>query len=141
MKVRYGFGLMALLLMSTSIFAGMTKPVPLTIDMAGMFASGNMVTSRFSDNDLEFIGCGSRTFLNADGSVYLFGFCQADNAAGDRAFCNSDNTGMVEAMGRLSDYAFVTFSWDVDGICTRVGSSTQSFYIPEHLDGMPGRGR
>ena len=31
-------------------------------------------------------------------------------------------------------FSFVTFSWNEDGECTRIGNSTQSFYIPEFKD-------
>jgi len=114
-----------------SATAGRVRPAPIIIDTVARTAGGDMVTARFSDNDSEFIGCGSRTYLWSDGSHSQFGFCQAKNATGERAFCNTDDAELVEAIGRLSDFAYVTFSWNADGSCQRIGSSTQSFYLPQ----------
>lgn len=140
MKVKYLTGFIAMLLVSTSVYAGMVNPQAVEVDLVDRSAKGDMSTARFSDNEIEYIGCGTTVFLNPDGSTYKFGFCQAKTADDVVGFCNSDNEGMVDQMGGASDYSYVSFNWDVDGLCTRVKFSTQSFYIPEHLDGNPGRG-
>jgi hypothetical protein len=93
-------------------------------------AAGNMTTARFSDNDVEYIGCGTRNVdLGADG-IFQFGFCQAGNAAADEAFCSTENPDLVAALRSISAYSFVSFSFNDLGECTRIGLSTQSFYIP-----------
>ncbi|MBE9548774.1 MAG: hypothetical protein IMF09_05145 [Proteobacteria bacterium] len=140
MKVKYLVAATALILASAPVYAGQYLEVAVEVDTVAMSASGSMSTARFSDNEIEFIGCGTTVFLNPDGSTYNFGFCQAATTDNVRGFCNSDNPGIVAQMGEASAYSYLSFNWDVDGICTRVKHSTQSFYIPEHLDGNPGRG-
>ena len=106
-------------------------PVEVTLNVDGSgSAFGNMTSARFSDNDVEFIGCGTR-IIDADGAgLFEFGFCQAANAADDQAFCSTENPELVKALRSISDYAFVSFSFNDLGECTRIGLSTQSFYIP-----------
>jgi len=67
--------------------------------------------------------------LGADG-IFQFGFCQAGNAAADEAFCSTENPDLVAALRSISAYSFVSFSFNDLGECTRIGLSTQSFYIP-----------
>lgn len=100
-----------------------------------------MVTARFSDNYGEFIGCGVRVFEDGASSAFEFGFCQAEDADGERGFCNTQNAALLQAMKSTSDFSFTTFSWNADGECTRIGFSTQSFYIPELTDGFSPPGR
>ena len=117
--------------------AGEVQPAPVEVDLALMFAHGDQVTARFSDNDIEYIGCGTRTF--DDGvNPFEWGFCQANNAAGDQVTCFVyENPNLIRAIGAVSDFSYITFSWQDDGNdgaeCTRIGSSTQSFYIPRKL--------
>ncbi len=121
---------MLLTLFAVSANAGKVQPAEIIIDTTNRTAGGDMVTARFSSNDTEFIGCGSRTYDLPDGTFY-FGFCQAEDADGTTAFCNTDSPVLIQAIGQLSDFAYVTFSWNEDGTCNRVGSSTQSFYLPK----------
>lgn len=93
----------------------------------------DMVTARFSDNDVEFIGCGIRTFDDGAGGTFTFGFCQATDSAGVNGFCQSTNTDLLLAMAATADFSFITFGWDAVGDCTRIGFSTQSFYLPDGL--------
>ena len=111
--------------------AGTVKPAPIVIDTVNRTAGGDMVTARFSRNEIEYIGCGTRTYAFADGTHFQYGFCQANDADDVRAFCSTEDPVLVDAIGRLSDFAYVTFSWNEDGTCNRIGSSTQSFYLPK----------
>jgi hypothetical protein len=89
-----------------------------------------MATARFSSNNVEYIGCGVRAFDLGGGSTLLTAFCQASTPAGVLGFCSTENPGLIDAIKSISDYSFVTFSWDTNGACRTVGNSTQSFYIP-----------
>ena len=65
------------------------------------------------------------------GGAIAFGFCQAEDADGERAFCNTDNEDLLDAIEASADYGYVTFTWDEKtGQCTRIGFSNQSFYVP-----------
>jgi hypothetical protein len=122
--------LMALLaLFASTAFAGYTQPQVVEIDPAG-FAHGDQWTARASDNDLEHIGCGIRKFDDGAGGAISFGFCQARDAAGVDGFCSTENAALLEAMESTSAFAYITFNWNADGQCTRIGNSTQSFYLP-----------
>ena len=118
-------------LASVFALAGLTQPAPVVVDLDNGTAFGDMVTARFSDNDVEFIGCGVRVFDDGAGGSFQFGFCQAADSEGVNAFCNTDNPALLEAMKSTADFSFVTFSFDEEGVCNRIGFSTQSFYIPE----------
>lgn len=141
--------LATLVLVSTSVFAGLTQPAPVQVtlnpDGSGS-AIGDMVTARFSDNDFEFIGCGVRKVSDGAGGHFQFAFCQAEDAENERAFCNTTDVGLIEGYRSVADFSFITFSWNAAGECVSLGTSTQSFYIPDFRDkgpgaGAPGRGR
>ena len=125
----------AFALASTAAWAGLYQPAPIIVDMLDRFAQGDVTTAANSNNDVEFIGCGSRTFSDGVNSSRR-GFCQASDADGNRVVCNTLDPVLVDAIQAISDRAFITFSWVNDGTddepvlrCTRVGSSTQSFYL------------
>ena len=134
MRIRHVFSVLLLVLLSTFSFAGYFQDVPVTIDFDSGFAEGNQLTAKTAPNDVEYIGCGVRNF-NDGGFSFRFGFCQAGDAAGNEVFCDTQNSSLVDDIGSMSDYAYISFSWrevapDVYE-CIRVGSSTQSFYLPE----------
>ena len=116
---------------SSIVLAGATLSVPVEIDVDARTAFGDMVTARYSDNDDELIGCGIR-HIQAGPTVIKFAFCQAVNGPAPENFavCNTLDPDLVEAVHALSSFSFITFGWNEDGECTRVGSSTQSVYLP-----------
>lgn len=123
-----------LLALSSSIaLAGRVQSVPVVVtvnaDGSGQ-ANGNMATARASANDVEYIGCGVRKYLDNAGGVTSSGFCQAGDAAGVTASCFTDNAELLDTIENVADYSFVTFTWTSDGRCRMIGISTQSFYIP-----------
>jgi hypothetical protein len=123
-----------LLALSSSIaMAGRVQPAPVEVvlneDGSGL-ASGNMATARAAANDVEFIGCGIRKADDGAGGANTSGFCQATNAAGVNAYCYTQNAELLDGFENVSDYSFITFAWNIEGQCTRIGVSTQSFYIP-----------
>ena len=98
-------------------------------------ASGDQVTARYNVDPDVFIGCGVRRFALGGGGSSDFGFCQAEDADGDRAFCNTANADLLDIIDSSGDFGFITFSYDVaTGECTRIGFSNQSFYLPKKLD-------
>jgi hypothetical protein len=70
-----------------------------------------------------------------DAYSFQFGLCQATDSDGVRAVCFTENPKLLDTMKTISDFAFISFSWQDDGNggaeCTRVGTSTQSFYDPD----------
>ena len=131
MKIKSLIIATAVFIVSNGALAGFTQPAPVTIDFGARVASGDMATARFSDNPDELIGCGTRR-VGTGPSAFSFAFCQARIAPGvdELAFCNTDDEGLINAINAFADFSFVTFSWNEDGECTRIGNSTQSFYLP-----------
>jgi hypothetical protein len=118
---------------SGAAIAGYVQPLPVEVDTTARFAHGDMLSARYADNKTEFIGCGVRKFDDGAGGATAFGFCQAEDAKGNRAFCNTDNEDLLDAIEASADYGYVSFSWDKEEICTRIGFSNQSFYVPPNV--------
>ena len=129
MKIRNLLSITALTLMAGVTFAGLVQPAAVIVDLDNEFAQGDQWTARISKNDVEFIGCGIRLFDFGSGS-FEFGFCQAADSDDVSIFCSTQNADLISAIRATSAFAFVTFSLDVNGECTRIGFSTQSFYLP-----------
>jgi hypothetical protein len=136
MQIRNIFILLALLLLSVTVYAGYKQPAPVTIEYyeGGGIAGGDLNAARYSDNEFEFIGCGIRASDNGAGGVFDWGFCQASLEEEVTVTCFViDDPALMEGINVLSDSSYVTFSWDDDGegnlTCNRVGASTQSFYL------------
>lgn len=136
MKLKQLVFTMVFALLASFVYAGAQNSVPVEIidngDGSGA-AFGDMWTARTSKNDIDLIGCGIRTF---DDGVFVFetGFCQAvmDDGTefGLRGSCFTESSVLLDAMKATGDMSFITFAWNTDGECTRIGFSTQSFYLP-----------
>jgi hypothetical protein len=115
--------------------AGRIEVVPVDVNLEAGAALGSQTTAKTSANDNEFIGCGTRRTSLGNGAFFDFGFCQAGDAAGNQAICFTFDLALIEAMRSQNSYSFITFGWQDDGAggfeCTRVGFSTQSFYLPD----------
>ncbi|WP_428410029.1 hypothetical protein [Hyphococcus sp.] len=119
---------------STAAIAGMVQPLPVDVDLTTSFAHGDMLSARYAPNKNEFIGCGVRKFDDGMGGAIAFGFCQAEDADGERAFCNTDNEDLLDAIEASADYGYISFSWDEKTQeCRRIGFSNQSFYVPPNV--------
>ena len=132
MKTRHVLATIILTLLAGATYAGLYQPFPVEVDLDLFQANGDQFSARRDPNDDVFIGCGTRVIDDGLGGAILFGFCQATDSEGDTIACSTQNPSLVEAMSATSTYAFITFSWDAVTLeCTRVGFSTQSFYIPK----------
>ena len=132
-KSRIAIAGAGLAMLSTAAFGGLVQPAIVDVDLTSMFAGGDMVTARYSDNATEFIGCGIRKISDGMGGTFDFGFCQAEDREGDRIICNSTDPAVLDAISSSGDFGYVTFSWDATDTCTRIGFSNQSFYLPRRL--------
>lgn len=131
MKTKHVISAAALALVSTVASAGLYQPRPVTLDIPGRFADGDMLTARDSLNPGDFIGCGVRSLS----SGYSWGFCQAgfSQTEGEFFTCVTEDPNLLDAIKALDDFSYIVFRWDneVDGNCTFIGNSTQSFYVPD----------
>jgi hypothetical protein len=133
MRIKPLVGALPLLFIGSIALGGYVQPAQVTVtvnqDLSGT-ASGDMVTARFAADAVTLIGCGSRTTKAADGTIFRTGFCQATDANGVQGACSTTDPGLLDAMRTTGDFSFIVFNWDVNGECTKIGFSTQSFYIP-----------
>ena len=117
-------------LLSAMAFAGATNPLGVTVDLDERQAEGDMWAARSAKNDVELIGCGVNYFDDGLGGVFVFGFCQAQDANEVYAVCFTQNPSLIEAIHSITDFSFIRFNWDENDDCTRIGNSTQSLYLP-----------
>jgi hypothetical protein len=121
------------------VLAGQVQPAIVDVDLDNFFASGDLISARIAKNDDVFIGCGTRNFELGDGSLFSNAFCQAEDEDGDRVVCFTTNPELVRTIRGINDSSYVTFSWNDDGdgnlTCTRMGFSTQSFYLGKDTKG------
>ena len=139
MKIRTRTSIFAAILavFSAVAVAGTVNDLPVTVTDNGdgtFSALGNMVSARFTENDVEYIGCGTRTTDLGGGNMFEWAFCQAGDSAELEAFCSTENPELIRAVKSISDYSFISFGVNDVGECWRVGVSTQSFYIPSGKD-------
>jgi hypothetical protein len=111
--------------------AGAASDVPVVVDLVERSAQGAQTSARFADNEIELIGCGARVTSDGVNPVFKFGFCQATDADGDNIVCSTFDPELVAAIGSISNYGFISFSWNENNECLSVRNSTQSFYIPD----------
>jgi len=127
-KITHASTALALTLMAGVASAGYIQPQPVQIDNNARTAFGDMVSARYSDDPQELIGCGIRQ-IEVGVDVFVFGFCSA--AVSEASItCLTVNPDLIRAIDSISDYSFITFSWNAEDECTRIGVSTQSFYLP-----------
>lgn len=131
MKIRN----VALLVVTTCLacgtaVAGLSVSQSVVVDFENRTAIGDMVTARYSDNDVELIGCGVRFFDDGLGGTFTIGFCSAADSENNQIVCFTESATLIDAIKSISSYSFITFAWNEDTQCTAIGNSTQSIYIP-----------
>jgi hypothetical protein len=130
MKTRFLLSILATLVCGAAL-GGAVRPQPVQIDFVARSAQGDMYSARTSDNNNEYIGCGVRAATGV-----LQAFCQAglkdpDQNPTEVINCFTLDPTMIEAIHSIGDFSFITFRWNEDFECTFVGTSTQSFYLPD----------
>ena len=135
MKIKYLLSIAALTLLVGGASAGVVQPAAVLIDVTNMFAMGDQVTARTSKNKFEFIGCGIRVFDDGIVAPFSFGFCQASISENGTIVCITTSPDLLDAMKATSAYAFIDFEWNASLDCTKIGFSTQSFYLPKNVEG------
>jgi hypothetical protein len=128
----------AIAMFTSTALAGLYQPALFIVDLDAQFAQGDMLSVANSVNSDAFIGCGTRrTSIPAAGVDFRTGFCQAGDDDGNVITCFTEDPALIDEMRASNDHSFITFNWAVEidptgnenYVCTRVGFSTQSFYI------------
>ncbi len=120
-------------------YAGQTQPALVDVDLDNMIATGDLVSARTEKKTDSFIGCGTRNIELPDSTLFSWAFCQAQDAEDELVTCFTQNPELVQTIREINDTSFVTFSWRVEEdeslTCTRMGFSTQSFYLGKEIKG------
>jgi hypothetical protein len=119
---------------SLGSYAGQVSDVAVTIESVNRFAYGNYKTARFSPSATVMIGCGSFVSVANNGTSSYGGFCQARDSVGNTAFCSITTAAIADKVNGISDYSYISFRWNENGICNSLNISTQSFYIPAGVE-------
>lgn len=131
MKIKHVMLAVGLALVANVASAGDTTSAPVSVDTDFRVAQGDMGTARMSKNSVELIGCGSTVTDNGVDPPFVFGFCQATDAAGVSTVCFTQSPSLVAQINAISSYSFIRFSWNENDECGSVRASTQSVYLPE----------
>jgi hypothetical protein len=132
MKIKQLLITIAFTILSSNVYAGLFEPVEVIVDLDTRSAQGDMQTARNSDSDFTMIGCGIRKIAISPTEAISFGFCQANSGETEEGSftCFTQNPDVLAGIYAISDFSFITFGWDENDECTRIGNSTQSFYLP-----------
>lgn len=130
MKLVQMIVLVAVAVLSVTAQAGRyeVSEVEITDNGDGSFiATGSLASARFSDNDVEEMGCRLLGIAGALNHVH----CAATDSAGTTVSCTSTDQFIVEAVQAISAYSWIRVEMS-DGDCDRLFVSTRSFHIPDH---------
>ena len=123
------------ILLSVSAYAGTFQQSPVEIkdngDGSGE-ARGSQGSARFSENEVEFIGCRLQGRIQTPtASARLQVSCSASDENGTQVSCRSTEPEIIGAMQAISAYSWIFFTFDMAGNCTLLQTSTRSLFIPD----------
>ena len=134
---------LAVILMLVSSMANAGRAQGHNVEIFDDHAQGNMRQARFSNNDVEHIGCVVSFIIEAEeGDSHLS--CAAADSEGSTARCYSWNPELVYNMGAINTYSWVYFGWIVQdegtldewNECVRLNFATRSWMIPSKVGKM-----
>ena len=89
--------------------------------------TGSMTGVRFTDDDVQQIGCS----ISSDRFATPFLRCFARDINANNHFCFSWDPALIEAAKSISPYSFIRFVFDETAECVFLGASTRSVHIPD----------
>jgi len=130
MKIVQLTTLTVLALVSSISFAGAALKIQVEIDEVDKYAHGSQWAARTARNDVEKIGCGVTGVADGQGGGFGIGFCQATDADELTVVCQTEDEYLLDVIKAVGAYSYIRFSWDDDGLCTMIKTSSQSWYLP-----------
>jgi hypothetical protein len=103
-------------------FAGESGSYQVFINDGTRFASGSMVTARYSADNVQRIEC--RTFAHAAGMVHAM--CHARNGQGVTRTCFTTLPVLVENARAASSESLISFYWGENGDCESISIENAS---------------
>ena len=118
----------ALIALPLMVRAGGSIQSPVEIEGSGgtFTATGSLASARFSDNDVELIGCRLLGTAGVGSDVH----CVARDSAGTTVTCFSTDAFIIEAVQAISAYSWLRIE-AAGGDCTHLYVSTRSQHIPD----------
>jgi len=113
-------------LLGTAASAGYRYTTEVVIDTANRHAKGSLADARASADNLQFIGCSTRT---SSGGVYVS--CSAQDANGVSVTCTSSNSSFVQVVAALASDSTLYMEWDSSGNCTSLTADNYSNNTPK----------
>jgi len=88
---------------------------------------GNMAAVRFTEDDVQQIGCRVAASPGVDASVV----CAAVDIDENVYFCFSSDPAMVATAQSISPYSYISYAFDEFAQCTSLLISVRSHHIPD----------
>jgi hypothetical protein len=107
--------------------AGYKQAGTVTIDYSQRIASGSLGGTRNSTNAYEYLDCGVYQDLGYPATAT----CHAQDAAGNRVWCTTTNSGLVDQVKSIKGDSHVSFGWNTTNGCTSIGVSNGSQHAPK----------
>lgn len=122
------FFITVMILFSTYVNAGEVRRNSVYVDV--LYAEGIVSSARFSDNDIEAIGCGTSNWLDGFGGIlFQFNTCFATNSQGESVVCYTENKDLIAQIQSITDSSWIAFRADENGDCSALRVSNNSIFI------------
>ncbi len=124
-------GLLITMAFSTAAQAGQSA-APLGVEVEDLGGGitrvqGVMSAVRFTDDDVQQIGCSVAVFQGGVPRVQ----CIARDIDENLYICRSFDPALIEAAKAISPYSFILFDFDGSATCTTLLTATRSQHIPD----------
>jgi hypothetical protein len=103
------------------VFAGAKSIAPLSVNVAGRFASGGLAETHNTPDLTQYAECGSNPTA---------GFCTLRDSAGTFYSCFTTDPALIAVIRSMSPDSYFSISWDASGTCTYVLSYASSRVPP-----------
>ena len=113
---------LAVLGIAGGVFAGVRQYIPLTINVAGHFASGGLAETHNTADFTQYAECGSNPTT---------GFCTVRDASGTQFSCMTTDPSLLAVIRSMSPDSLFSVVWDPStNLCTYVLSYASSRVAP-----------
>ena len=109
-------------------FAGYQTGQIVNINTTFNWALGSMGTVYNSADSIQYIGCNIQSYSGSNAYTACYARDQWDTTVS----CLSTESELVKVATSLNSESYVRFTWDADGNCTFLQTSTNSYWTPKN---------
>jgi hypothetical protein len=117
MLSRAGIALTFVAASATMASAGLKSYVPLSVNVAGKYASGGLAETHNTADNVQYAECGTNATT---------GYCTLRDTAGTYYSCYTTDPALLTVIRSMSDESSFSISWNDTGVCTYVLSYASS---------------